>query len=708
MRSSAFLKTQKKKEDGANCMKLVFASVALLGLIASPARADKKLDEAVAKAEDQVAKGKPEDAVKTLQKAATQTPGSEGQVALGNLQAKLGNFDEATAAYAKAKELSATEPAATKAASLSAVASYHLAVGTAKDALAAASAAAEAQPTPESLSALARAQVRSNDVPAAQKTVEKALAAGASNALAHEAQGVVQASMGLVADSIASFRKAVELDPKLTRARAELASALATSGKGTEAAAEAKKATEADPKSGEAFAALGQALLAENSKNWNEAIAQAQQGAFLNPKSPIIQTTVGKIFEGNGNFEQAVSSYKKALETDPSYSPARLALVKVQDLQGDRKGALAEARKLATEMPNNGEAQFLVGRALMRANDYAAAMPVLEKAASLTPGNAEAHALLATAAFFTGKNDQAVAFYKKALDLKPDNVSWRTDYGLFLARNGDLDAAATELKRVVATPGYKDAAGYVNLGYVYRNMKPPKLDDSILAYKKALELDPKEEQAALGLAWSYLTAQKYDESIAAYTKAAQMEPKLAADAYNGIGWSYFFKKDMAQAKASAAKAKEAGRLDGRLVEQIDRFEKAVAAGGADTEKAMAEAIKAREAASKVDSMQENLRSKSGATRSRALRDLVTVLAPAEAVQQLVYYLANDKDWAVRQTAATLLGGLGPAARPALPYLKQYTAPCLDTINATKEQLEESMLCGDLRGIAIQAIAKISK
>jgi tetratricopeptide (TPR) repeat protein len=279
---------------------------------------------------------------------------------------------------------------------------------------------------------------------------------------------------------------------------------------------------------------------------------------------------------------------------------------------------------------------------------------------------------------------------------------------LFLARNGDLEAAATELKKVVATPGSKDAAGFVNLGYVNRNMKPPKLEESIAAYKRALEIDPKEEQAALGLAWSYLTAQRYDESIATYTKAAQMEPKLAADAYNGIGWSYFFKKDMTQAKAHAAKAKEAGRLDPRLVEQIDRFEKAVAAGGDAAEKQFEEAKRAREAASRFEGINESLRSRNPGTRSRALRDLVSAASASDAVTTLIWFLANDKDYGVRQTAASLLGGLGAAARPALPYLKQLTVPCLDIINATKEQLEESMLCGDLRSVAIQAIAKISK
>jgi tetratricopeptide (TPR) repeat protein len=678
-------------------MKLAFVSVAVLSLLPSPALADKKLDEAVAKAEEQLARNKPEEAVKTLQKAAAQSPGSEAQVALGNLQARLGNFDDAAAAFEKAQDLSATEPAATKASTLSAVASYHLSVGTAKDALAAARAAAQARETPEALASLARAQVRSNDTPTALKTADKALAAGPSSALAHEAKGVVQASMGALPDAIASFRKAVEIDPKLTRARAELASALASSGKGAEAVAEAKNATEADPRSGEAFAALGLALLAENPKNWNEAIAQAQQGVFLNPKSPLVHVAVGALFEANGQVGPAVSSYKSAFETDPSYAPARLALVKAKELQGDWKGARDDARKLGEDLPNNGEAQYLLGRAHMRASDYAAALPVLEKAVALSPGNAEAHALLANAAFFNGKNDQAVVAYKKALELKPDNLQWRTDYGLFLARNGDFEAGAAQLDQVVNSPGYKDAAGFANLGYVYRNMKPPRLEESIAAYRRALELDPKEEQAALGLAWSYLTAQRYDDSIATYNKVLAMEPRLAPDVYNGIGWCYFFKKDLPQAEAYAAKAKTAGRLDTRLVEQIERAKKKPTEPPPDL--------------TEIDREQEiyrNLQSKSPATRSRALRELVRTVAPQEAVQTLVWFLTNDKDWGVKRTAASLLGGMGAAAKPAVPYLKQCAAPCCDEIYIPEERMKECMACEDTRSVCQQSLSALTK
>ena len=49
--------------------------------LATPVRADKKLDDAVAKAEAQLAKGKEDEAVKILQKAASQAPRDRGTAA---------------------------------------------------------------------------------------------------------------------------------------------------------------------------------------------------------------------------------------------------------------------------------------------------------------------------------------------------------------------------------------------------------------------------------------------------------------------------------------------------------------------------------------------------------------------------------------------------------------------------------------------------
>ncbi len=55
-------------------MRLAWTLLALVSLAALPAWADKRLDQAVAKAEAQLAKGKEAEAVKILQKAVAQAP----------------------------------------------------------------------------------------------------------------------------------------------------------------------------------------------------------------------------------------------------------------------------------------------------------------------------------------------------------------------------------------------------------------------------------------------------------------------------------------------------------------------------------------------------------------------------------------------------------------------------------------------------------
>ena len=77
-------------------MRLCLVVAALMvGGMAAPARADKKLDEAVTKAEAQLAKGKDDEAVKILQKAAAQAPKDpEPVLVLAQVLARLGKMSK--------------------------------------------------------------------------------------------------------------------------------------------------------------------------------------------------------------------------------------------------------------------------------------------------------------------------------------------------------------------------------------------------------------------------------------------------------------------------------------------------------------------------------------------------------------------------------------------------------------------------------------
>ena len=141
-------------------LSLAVAALVVAG-VAAPARADKKLDEAVTKAEAQLAKGKDDEAVKILQKAAAQAPKDpEPLVVLAQVLARLGKMDQAAASLAKASELSASATPALRARVLTARSSMALRMGPAGEALALAQQAVQAEGGASSLAALARAQSR--------------------------------------------------------------------------------------------------------------------------------------------------------------------------------------------------------------------------------------------------------------------------------------------------------------------------------------------------------------------------------------------------------------------------------------------------------------------------------------------------------------------------------------------------------------------
>jgi len=684
-------------------MKRFLAAVAVLAFLALPAAAQSKLDQAIAKAYEQLQKGKPEEAVKTLTKAAGEA-GPEGQLALGRLQERIGDLDAAAAAYGQAKGGGAN--------ALAAVANFTLRTGTAKDALAIARQAVAAGATPEALAAEARALVRSEDGPAALVAADKAVAAGPSSAMAHVARGEALIALGKNAEAEAALRKAVELDPKSALAWSRLARAQLATAKPAEAVASARKATELDDKFGEGFAILGAAIVAENPKSWSDGIAQAQQGAFLDPKNPLVQAAVGKVFEANGQLEQAAGAYRRALQADSAFAPARLALIQAELNRGNRDAALAEAKKAAADMPTSPDLQMLIGEMTVRKGDFAEAVAFLERAMKGLPGNADGWALLGRSYHAVRRYDEAADAFGKAVELAPQNLNYRSTYGLILGQSGDLEKALAELQKVTGTAGYKDAAGWANLGWVFRNLNKPQ--DSIAAYQKALELDPKQEQAALGLGWAYQYTKEYDKAIAAYEQAIRIDPKEAsADANLGIAWCYFFKRQVPEAKAFADKAATAGRSVTQLKENIDKLEKALASGAIldkeMMEKAQAEQQAYEERNRKIEAADNAVRSKTPATRARAARDLASLAGPS-AVPALIFLMQSDSNYDVRISACQALGSLGPAARQALPNIDGVLRqpPYEPPINATADQLDAQMKDGDYRRCLRDAKSKIGR
>lgn len=705
----------KKNKFGALLVLAVAGS-----FVAQVAHADAKQDQAIAKAEEQFAKGKPDEAIKSMVKLTSNSPSVEAYLALARLQEMNGAVDEAVASIAKAVEAGASAGPSLQARALSASSHMQLKIGSGKAAVDFATKAVAAEKNGHSLGALASAQARLGDAKAAHVAADAAIAAGANVSAAHVGKGDAFSASGQATEAVAAYRKATELDPKNTAAHVGLAYALVAANKAAEGKAVALKASEQDKNSGAAFAALGYAISAEknfngNDASWSDAIAQAQQGAFLAPKDPQVQIVVAKLFEARGNYDQAKVSYQKVLETDPSHAIARSALIRMKQFTGDLDGALKDAEALVKANPESPDANKLYGEFLARKGQYKEAILPLEKATAAMPRAGDAFALLAHSYHMTRSFEDAKDAYAKAVELNPTSNDIKSNYGLLLGMSGDPDKGAQILSALIATPGYKSAAGFANYGWVLSRMKPPRASDAIAAYRKAIELEPKNAGLYYGLGWAQFYAETYPDAISSFDKAGQMDKALYAETRAGVARSYYFSAvnankntpDFTQTKTAIAAAEAAGRPDTWATDAVQRYEKAIADGKAAEAAAQVRAAASEAAGDAIDVGKFSRQLQKGSISQRVDAANALAAAGADAAEVLGYALETDSIISVRQAAVRSLSRMGSGARRALPALSRYirTQPIVD-VNGGAEVMRLELMESDMRNDIKAIIAKL--
>lgn len=701
-----------------------FAAVLVLlggvSLAATGAWADVKTDQAIAKAEEQFAKGKPDEAIKSMVKLASGTPSVEAYLALGRLQEMNGNGDDAAASIAKAVDISGSAAPALKAQALAASAQLALRNGTGATALDMANKAVAVEKNGVSLGTLASAQARVGDAKAAHASADAAIAAGATSSVAHAGKGDAFTASGQSAEAVASYRKAIELDPKNVTAQVGLVYALIASNKAAEAKPIALKATEMDKNSGPAFAALGYAISAEkkfdgNDPSWSDAIAQAQQGVFLAPKNPQVQVVVAKLFEARGNYDQAQVAYLAAIAADPGYTPAKSAIIMNNFRRGDIDGALKAAEELVKANPNSPEANKMYGEFLARKGQYKEAIPPLEKATAAMPTNADAWAILAHSYHMTRSFEDGKNAYAKAVQLNPNNNEIKSNYGLLLGMSGDPDKGALILVDLINSPGYKSAAGFANYGWVLSRVKPPRAGEAIAAYKKAIELEPTNAGLYFGMGWAQYYAQNYPEAIVAFEKSGSMDKGYFAETRGAVGWCQYFlavnadkaAPNFGATKAAITAAEGAGRPDARLADAVARYEKAILEGRAAEAAAAAAAARAEAAQDVIDIGKLSRQLQRGSIQERVDAANALAAAGADAAEVLAYALETDSVVVVRQAAVNSLRRMGPAARKAKPALIRYasTQPIANP-RAGADEMRLEMMESDMRSVIRDIINKL--
>ena len=268
--------------------------------------------------------------------------------------------------------------------------------------------------------------------------------------------------------------------------------------------------------------------------------------AVEQPHSAAVHLELGVARAEAGQGPQAIAALRRALQLQPSSVDGWRLLADYLDAEGD-PAAADEARarhiKAATHDPRLREAA-----AALVDNNLPLADMRLHAHLAAYPTDVAALRMLAEVAGRLRRYSDALQLLERCLELAPSFDAARHNYAVVLNRMAKPAVALPHLERLLASdpnnPSYLNlkAAVLANLG---------EYAGSIDVYRTVLGRFPRQPKIWMSYAHALKTARRQDESIAAYRRAIEMDPTLG-EAYWSLANLKTFK--FTQADVAAIRA----------------------------------------------------------------------------------------------------------------------------------------------------------
>ena len=212
--------------------------------------------------------------------------------------------------------------------------------------------------TPAALVATASVCMEVNDLDAAARDLDEAIAQAPEWAAAHYERGKLWLRQDDMAAASESFRQAAALLPAFAPAWANLGGTLGELDRPAEALAAFERALALEPANPQAVNNVG--VVRRELGRLAESEAAFRQVIQLTPGMAFGHYNLGHTLFLQGRFQAALSAYVEGQARDPEKNPvqvSRLALCRVAT--GDGPGALRELQRVTTGLPREYRRQLL-------------------------------------------------------------------------------------------------------------------------------------------------------------------------------------------------------------------------------------------------------------------------------------------------------------------------------------------------------------
>jgi len=183
------------------------------------------------------------------------------------------------------------------------------------------------------------------------------------------------------------------------------------------------------------------AVVLENQGRFDQAMEKYRACLDLDPTHAVARSNLGRLLNRQGRFAEASREFSLALRANPGHVPAMVGLGEALRMQGRLAEALEQFSRATATDPGSAPAWNRLGVALSQQKRYAEAEAALRKGVELDPRNAEHQVDLGYTLLFVGKYDAAGSAFRAGLDLRADDARARNGLAAVLTEKGRLDEA---------------------------------------------------------------------------------------------------------------------------------------------------------------------------------------------------------------------------------------------------------------------------
>jgi tetratricopeptide (TPR) repeat protein len=395
--------------------------------------------------------------------------------------------------------------------------------------------ALEIQPSSGGYNALGALYGESHDAGCAIASFKKALALDPHDWQSHYNLALAWLSNNHLHRAARELTIAVKEKPDSYRAYNALGLVMGRLGQIDQATAEFKRAHDLKPNDPYASSNLAEANM--DQKRYAAAIYYLKQALALpRPKDVAyrMEMDLGVAYSENGQFGEAAGVFRQMISEYPHSALLHFNLA-TSEAHHQRYVEAAREYKRALDLdPANDVARLSLAKALMIINQVQQALPYAIEYTRHKPDDAEGYVVAGQAYRKLGEFQKAADVLEDAIKLNPDSYDARYNLGFSLGRLGRTEEAIQQVQEAEKLKPHSAEATY-ELGMLLAKRRDEQAAQSKFQAFQQLKVarDTKEKAGVLNNQGNaYLQARKYRAAAQAYQQAVSMDPANAEWHYN--------------------------------------------------------------------------------------------------------------------------------------------------------------------------------